>query len=697
MLLDNYKKESPIIGVAGMGGGINSYIFLSSDGGYVISRSLRFSSGDSAYLNRTPSSAGNRTTWTWSGWVKRSSLVGSERQVLFGGYGASSDTEWLEFGFGQNNETNDSVYLTTSAISQGSTAVFRDLSAWYHYVANYDGSNFKIYINNSLVLTKALTGNRGINGNWLHTIGKSPANTIRYFNGYLAEVNFIDGQALAPTDFGETDDNGVWQPKLFAGTYGTNGFHLDFSDNSSNAALGTDTSSNGNTWTVNNLSVATGAGNDSLRDSPTNGTASSGGDPGGSIVGNYATLNPLVISSVHGLPTLSNGNLDAVAASSGKFTTATIGVSSGKYYWEVTAGVNASGGTSRPASGFNNPSNHASTAFSWRQNGGTIGLTGSPTFATYTTGDTIGIALNVDNTEVTFYKNGTLEGSGAYGYTNTDNIVFPGLYSAQSDALYIYNFGQRAFHTAAPAGYKALCTANLPEPTIADGSQYFDTKLWSGNGGTQAISGLNFSPDFAWIKQRNSNRHNTLYDSVRGVTKFLISNNTAIENTDANSITSFDSNGFSVGSMVEVNASGGTYVGWAWDGGSSTVTNTDGSISSQVRANPSAGFSIVSWTATTGTQTVGHQLNDTPKLVIMKNRSTSSNWAAFNTITGSHKLLYLNLTNSQITPSEAGPTSSVFTVSQISSTTGTSGNNMIAYCLAPVEGYSAMGSYVGNG
>jgi len=219
-------------------------------GDYEIERSVRFNALDSAHLSRTFGSSGNRTAWTWSGWVKRSALVGSDRHVLFGGYGANSDTQWLEFGFGQGSLDGDNTaYLTTSSTSDSSTAVFRDVSAWYHYVANYDGSNFKIYINNSVVLTKALTGNRGINGNWFHTIGRSPAVAIRYFNGYLADVHFIDGQALAATDFGAPDDYGVWQPKAFAGSYGTNGFHLDFKGNSSKDALGYDAAGS-NDWTV---------------------------------------------------------------------------------------------------------------------------------------------------------------------------------------------------------------------------------------------------------------------------------------------------------------------------------------------------------------------------------------------------------------------------------------------------------------
>jgi hypothetical protein len=209
---------------------------------------------------------------------------------------------------------------------------------------------------------------------------------------------------------------------------------------------------------------------------------------------------------------------------------------------------------------------------------------------------------------------------------------------------------------------------------------------------------LNFSPDFAWIKQRNSNRHNTLYDSVRGVTKFLISNNTAIENTDSNSITSFDSNGFSVGSMVEVNASGGTYVGWAWDAGTSTATNNDGSIASQVRANPSAGFSIVSYTGTGSTATVGHSLGVAPSLILCKSRTATVQWVVYHADLGKDKFLGLNTTDAAITSASywgAGVTSAVFGLQNLVG--GNNNGDMVAYCFAPVAGYSAISSYTGNG
>jgi hypothetical protein len=149
---------------------------------------------------------------------------------------------------------------------------------------------------------------------------------------------------------------------------------------------------------------------------------------------------------------------------------------------------------------------------------------------------------------------------------------------------------------AAPAGFKALCTTNLPEPTIADGSTVMDVKLYTGNGSTQTISGLNFSPDFLWIKRRNTALDHFVWDSVRGITKELYTNQNYAEGTATNKLTSLNSNGFTVQNNAAVNALNDTYVAWTWDAGSSTVTNTAGSITSQVRANASAGFSVVTYT-----------------------------------------------------------------------------------------------------
>jgi hypothetical protein len=238
-------------------------------GEYQIERSVRFNSPDSAYLSRTPASSGNRKTWTWAGWVKRSGL--SSRSTLFGA--GTSINDWSNFAF----ESDDAIQMVRvgpgggSTIYRKSTAVFRDSSAWYHIVLAWDttqataNDRVKIYINGLQITAFSSVSNPSqnydeafFNTTTAHAIGRSEGNSdnYAYFSGYLADIHFIDGQALDPSSFGEFDTNGVWQPIDASGlTYGTNGFRLPFSDNSTAAALGTDTSSNGNTWTVNNFAV----------------------------------------------------------------------------------------------------------------------------------------------------------------------------------------------------------------------------------------------------------------------------------------------------------------------------------------------------------------------------------------------------------------------------------------------------------
>jgi hypothetical protein len=392
-------------------------------GGYEIERSLRFNSADSAYLNRTPGSAGNRKTWTWAGWVKKSG--NASFQTLFANAVGSTNTTYFVLSLGRS--ADDPIYVSIWDVNLlVTTQVFRDPSAWYHIVLAFDatqGTNsnkLKLYVNGSEVTTFA-TDNRSsisnqdyaINAVESHTIGSNRGSN--YFNGYLADVHFIDGQALDPSSFGEFDDNGVWQPIAYAGSYGTNGFHLDFADNSTAAALGTDTSGNGNTWTVNNLSVTAGAGNDSLVDSPTNYGEDTGA--GGEVRGNYATLNPLFIGNGQGV-TLSNGNLDYLStAGFGNYATrfSTIGVSSGKWYSEFTINAIASSlflGISSNPGAVDNYIGQNATSWGYLNNGNKWTSGGSSGYgASFTTGDVIGVALDLDAGTITFYKNGTSQGT----------------------------------------------------------------------------------------------------------------------------------------------------------------------------------------------------------------------------------------------------------------------------------------------
>jgi len=714
--------------------GAASPLFLATTGAaaaFEISRSLRFNSADSAHLSRTPSSASNRKTWTWSGWVRRSIL--GTRQQLFSAPSGNTYIEW------QNDKIQIEEYSGGLIYKLAVSAVQRDPSAWYHFVFQLDttqataADRVKIYINGvrqetfSSASYPSQNHNSGINGAVLHKIGAFPgtgdSGNFYYFNGYLAEVNFCDGTAYDASSFGEFDDNGVWQAKDTAGlTFGTNGFRLKFADNSGATAttLGKDTSANSNNWTPNNLSVAAGAGNDSLVDSPTNGTASSGGDPGGSIVGNYATLNPL---NLHSDITLSNGNLELTKTNNAYRTAvSTIGVSSGKWYFEVKPTANVDGtmyiGIEQIVRidkqiSYQNGNN----GFAWRAEGGFIqndamGSGSSYGSAGYTNNDVIGVAADLDNGSLTFYKNGTSQGAATIfnGGTLPSGTYFFGVSPYASGATVQVNFGQRAFAYTAPSGYKSLNTANLPEPTIADGSQYFDTKLYTSTGADLAVTGLQFSPDFVWVKNRQTANHHGLFDIVRGPNKFLQSNRSNAESTTSGSgygtgtFNSFDANGFTVGSDVGANVtnypSGQPHVAWAWDGGSSTVSNTDGSITSNVRAQPSAGFSVVTADSLTAytEYSIGHSLNAVPQFIIGKNRAQGSQWDTYHVDVGAGQLLRLNGTASATSAGSndsnfsTTPTSSVFYFKANGAT-----NNYVFYCFAPVEGYSAMGSYEGNG
>jgi hypothetical protein len=305
----------------------------SASGGYDITNSLRFNSGSSDYLSRTPATTTNRRTWTWSSWVKKS--VVSSTQVLFTAYTTNTDSGYL-FARIDNGTGVIRIASGTGSINFITTPVYRDISAWYHIMFSVDTTQatstnrVKIYINGSQV-TDFSTGtypaqnfDSAVNGNWSHNIGRDAQDGSGLFNGYLAETYLIDGQQLEPSSFGETDfDTGIWKPKAYTGTYGTNGFYLQFKNS---ASLGTDSSGNGNTFTVNNLTSI-----DQTTDTPTN---------------NFCTLNPLYQdTSGNNEPSYSNGNVQYTPTVDGNaYTKATIAVSSGKWYAEmkVTSGTQQS-------------------------------------------------------------------------------------------------------------------------------------------------------------------------------------------------------------------------------------------------------------------------------------------------------------------------------------------------------------------
>ncbi len=235
---------------------------------------------------------------------------------------------------------------------------------------------------------------------------------------------------------------------------------------------------------------------------------------------------------------------------------------------------------------------------------------------------------------------------------------------------------------------------------INKSTEHFNTKLYTGNGGTQAVTGVGFQPDWVWIKNRDASENHSKYDVVRGANKVIYSNSTAAENTESNGVSSFDSDGFSVGNNGSVNGNGQGQVAWNWLAGGTASSNTDGSITSTVSANTTSGFSIVSYTGTGSNATIGHGLGQAPDMIIVKRRDSGDGWKVYNSPRGATKYLQLNTTDAEGTLSsqwnDTEPTSSVFSVGTAGDING-SGRTYIAYCISNKKGFSKVGSYTGNG
>jgi hypothetical protein len=459
---------------------INSFLYPATQvpSGYEVANSLRFNDGSSDYLTKSFGTTQTSTAkFTVSVWVKRCTL--GTRQSIFAAYdGVSAGGDDLEF------ETDDTLsYNGSGAGANTTSAKFRDVSAWYHIVLARDSSasgasnQVKIYVNGIL---QSLSTNSGCNTsqflkNGLNSrIGTNQGASQYWVDMYMAELCVIDGQQLDPTSFGEFDsDTGIWKPIDVSGlTFGTNGFYLDFENSGS---LGADVSGNSNNFTVNNLTSV-----DQSTDTCTN---------------NFATLNPLL--DVNATPTFTEGNLVFQGTGSTNFAGATIPVSSGKWYVEVKAttvngsypiiGVIDAQSTLRRNSTYfvaadvdtNNPSGFAvfSNGSIYHNNSSSYGALGT----TYTSGDIIGLALDMDSGTKTlgFYKNGSLQTTINLDEPPSGSYMFAsGVHSSASSGKGEFNFGNPTFtissgntdgnsrgnfEYAVPSGYLSLCTKNLSE------------------------------------------------------------------------------------------------------------------------------------------------------------------------------------------------------------------------------------------
>jgi hypothetical protein len=675
--------------------------------GYNLTNSLRFRASASANLSRTPASAGNRKTWTWSAWVKRGTL-GSNQVLFISKPSGGTDATFTTIGFTSSNT------LLVSGLSvqwKNTTQVFRDPSAWYHIVITWDttqataSNRVRVYVNGSQVTAfgttfdPSLNFDGAINQADVHALCAADGYSSGFFDGYLAEINFIDGQALTPSSFGSTNAlTGVWQPAPYTGTYGTNGFYLKFTDNSTAAALGTDFSGNSNTWTVNNISITAGVTYDSMTDVPTLTSATAS---------NFAVMNPINSNLAN---TTLTANLTWTKSSSSNFAISygSIGVSSGKYYFEATI----SSRSSFLALGFYNgsagPFADADTDNArYQLETGTISKTVNGSSSTVATGAStsngvIGIAIDCDAGEVSFYHTNTLQAT-ATGL-RTNQTYFPRIYvdGTGNASVVNFNFGQQPFTYTPPTGFVALNTFNLPTATIVKGNTVMDATLYTGTGASLSVTNAaSFRPDLVWLKSRSNATDNELIDSVRGVTRSLISNSTAAEAVDTQGLTAFNSNGFTLGTDANYNGSARTFVGWQWQAGQGTnTTNTAGSITSTVSVNASAGFSVVTYTGTGANATIGHGLGVAPRMIIVKDRSAVRNWGVYHASLGNTAAIYLNVTNASSSQptfwNSTSPTSSVISVGT-DDTTNRNTFTYVAYCFAEIAGFSKFGSYTGNG
>jgi hypothetical protein len=640
-----------------------------------VKNSVYLAASDSEHFVRTFGTPTDQSVFTFSFWTKRTNLYSTNVVMR-----AASNNEIIFNG-------SDKLVLTLNSTNViTTTRVFRDVAAWYHFVWVANGTSHTIYLNGVNIATG--TGSNpafNASGN-NHRLGRR---NFIYYDGYFSEVHWVDGQALSPTDFGEFDTDNIWQAKEYTGTYGNNGFYLDFSDS---AALGTDNSGNGNDWTPANVDAT-----NQTTDSPDN---------------NYCLFNQIALTDTNIL--VGNGNLEILAnTSTARRKATTICFSSGKWYAEfnitvatggdIYIGIMQTSDTDESGRLGDNGGTQGFTSYGYRSNGSKrTNNTDSSYGAAYTQGDIIGVAIDLDAGNLVFYKNGVSQGTAFTGITGT--WMFAVSFNNQAGNRIRANFGSQGFDYNIPVGHGILYTQDLPTPTFANGNEVMDAKLWNGNNSSsQTISGLNYSPDIVWIKGRNITTNHVIYDTERGANNQLIVNSTPNETTVTSGLTSFTSDGFVLSSGNDVNGiATNTYVGWSWDSGSSGVTNTDGTITSTVRTNTTAGISTVLYTGNgNSSATVGHGLGVAPAFMIVKRRngSTTARWNVYHTGLGATQYIELNEVNGASSATnrwqDTEPDSTVFTLGA-SNQVNDNNDDYVAYLWTPIQGYSTIGTFEGS-
>lgn len=699
-------------------------MFGSTAGDYEIDYSCRFNQPDSPALTRTLGTPTNRKIWTFSAWIKQGAAFGGDNRYIFSAHTSGSDAGFLGIWMKDDNRLALGGWSTDWRFT---TSVYRDTAAHMHICVGVDttqsvaGDRIKIEINGVELTAFDSSTNPTLNYEFVinsatqHVVGGDDSGAPDdFWDGYMAEVVFIDGTPKTASDFGETNDDGVWVPKKYAGAYGDNGFNLDFADSS---ALGNDVSGEGNDFASSGLASA-----DQMPDTPTK---------------NYCVMNAVDPSADEF--TLTEGNLRTTSGD-GAVIRSTFLMESGKWYWESQTSSSVTDDAS-PRIGIQLPDSSSTSiastgGYAIDCDGGKIynGSSATATSTTVSANDYFSFAYDADAEKLwigkvvsgtrTWLNPGGSAASDANVTSGTNatytSVTAPRLaamegHDERDQGTDGWNFGQKTFQGNSgtpPTDFVSLDTSNIAAPDIKDPSGYFQTELYTGNGtaigsGGNAITfsgNSSMQPDFVWIKNRDADDDHSNYDSVRGTTKQLEMNSTDTETTESESLTTFGSDGFTVGSLNQVNTNTENFVAWCWkgDGTAGGTLNEVGDINSQVNVNTTAGFSIVGYTGNgSDSQTIGHGLGVTPQTVLVLPRSSGDHHLISNWETGvtafSEKLKINDREGATSSSTQVkGGGSTTFTVGTDGNING-SGSTYIAYCFANVEGFSKLGTYTGNG
>ena len=678
-------------------------------------------------------------SWTVEAWIYPEFAGGTKYITgITSSTGADAHATFVLFRDADNKPTAYVYHTNTSGgyiTLKSSVTIDRD--KWSHVALVRNGTGFVLYVDGTSRATETMSYAMPDQSYKLGVGMLGEYVTAGLWQGYISDLRIVKGTAVYTSNFTPstspltavtntkllcfqganltTDNSGTSKTivvRAAASSYSKqlSPFDYDFYD---------DHSGQDNHWQATNLTV-----DDVLLDTPTN---------------NFCTMNPLVVTGADGI-TFYQGALRPISGGAFAKSLSTFAPDSGKWYCEYHVDATASNFGGVGATTLNDLSQshigYSTGETHWVLNHSTASYqtvykdnvaTGASSLGNVAVGDIIGLSLDADNGKIYFRKNNSVIGTST-GYAITSDTMtgvywFVAYLRSQSSYGYgTFNFGQNGtfcgqqiaqgntdgngigdFYYSPPSGYIALCSKNLPTPAIKKPSEHFSTKLYTGDASAKTISGLEFAPDFLWVKNRSDAYHHAIVDRVRGATKLLSTSQTAAQLTTTEQVKTFTSDGFTLGDNSDgnnyVNINADNYAAWCWKAGGTGSANTDGTINTtSTSVNTTAGISISTYTGTGSNATVGHGLGVAPSVIIAKCRSASQSWMV-QTIGDATDYMNLETTGASSDWdgiwNDTAATSSVFSIGT-GDAINKSGETYVAYCFADVSGFSKSGWYRGN-